>query len=67
MNNTQEQVHKLSDDLMTTACGLNIVAIYPLRENYYYAMTDEAGKANVKVSLKKGVTCKACKEKVKNE
>lgn len=50
--------HKLDIKKFKTLCGLNVIAVY----NSMFAMTDEAGKANVKVTF--GVpTCKVCKEK----
>ena len=64
MNNIGPQIHKMviKQNVAKTLCGLNIVAFYPM---HMYAMTDVAGQANVKVTLEKGVTCEACKKKVK--
>lgn len=59
-------VHKLifKANGANTACKLNVVAIYPIN---WYAMTDEAGKANIRVTIGKGTTCTECKKRMKED
>lgn len=45
-----------------TACGLNVVAFYP---NSMFAMTDEAGKSNIPVTIENKGNCPECNKKVK--
>lgn len=62
--NSQDQVHALvlNERSANTLCGLNVIAIYPMQQ---YAMTDEAGKANVRYTMDGKPTCKACYERWK--
>lgn len=59
-------VHKLILDrpFAKTACGLKLIAIYTPS---YTAMRDEVGKDPIWVSHDKGVTCKECKEAMKDD
>ncbi len=57
-------IHKLLQPKYTeTLCGIEVNAIYPVSSS---AMVSEAGKDPIRITFFKGVSCKECKERSKD-